>query len=355
MDNITKLIKENLEKYSNRTLVLKKKVKISEELEYHINENLTLTNNVFMVYSKKYFDLINEVRDLWMQDLIYLNEEDEQMVMSDTGKVALFEGEMVYLDAPIIEEDTYGSYFKNNKVKKFLSEGLEDELEKIKEYGYEVVERYSAEPYNMLLLHNTEEDIYEVSLTTNEDEFTSFESQVSKSPTHKSNFRQIAKKLINKLKEWLSKYGDLFVGSFNKERTYKYKRIFSNMGLNVGDIQFNSNEDLPDSYDFIVYASNDNINEAEHRGKKVNLGRPFRTPGGPKKFAVYVKTPGGGVKKVTFGDPNLKVRNKNKGAAKSFRARHKCDQKKDRTTAGYWSCNVGRYSKQLGLKSSNSW
>jgi hypothetical protein len=99
----------------------------------------------------------------------------------------------------------------------------------------------------------------------------------------------------------------------------------------------------------------DIIEEAKHRGKNVKLGKPFRTPGGPKKFAVYVKSPGGGVKKVTFGDPKLKVRNRNKGAAKSFRARHRCDQKKDRTTAGYWSCNVGRYAKQLGLSSSNSW
>lgn len=105
MDVITKLIKENLEKFVNRTLVLKKKVDISEELEYHINENLTLANNVFMIYSEKYFDLINEVRDLWMEDLIYLNEEDEQIVMSDIGKVALFEGKLVYLDAPIEDED----------------------------------------------------------------------------------------------------------------------------------------------------------------------------------------------------------------------------------------------------------
>lgn len=97
------------------------------------------------------------------------------------------------------------------------------------------------------------------------------------------------------------------------------------------------------------------LDEAKHRGKNVKLGKPFRTPGGPKKFAVYVKTPSGGVKKVTFGDPGLKVKNANKKRAKSFRARHKCDQKKDRTTAGYWSCNVGRYSKQLGLSSSNRW
>ena len=76
-----------------------------------------------------------------------------------------------------------------------------------------------------------------------------------------------------------------------------------------------------------------------------------------KKFIrpSYVKTPKGTVKKVTFGDPNLRIKNASKGRAKSFRARHKCDQKKDRTTAGYWSCNVGRYAKQLGLSSSNSW
>lgn len=95
--------------------------------------------------------------------------------------------------------------------------------------------------------------------------------------------------------------------------------------------------------------------EAKHRGKNVKLNSPFRTSGGPKKFAVYVKTPKGTIKKVTFGDPNLKVRNRNPKAAKSFRARHKCAQKKDRTMAGYWSCSVGRHAKKLGLKSSKSW
>ena len=99
----------------------------------------------------------------------------------------------------------------------------------------------------------------------------------------------------------------------------------------------------------------DLLREAEYRGRKVKLSSPFRTPGGPKKFAVYVKNKKGNVVKVTFGDPNLRVRNNNPGARKSFRARHNCDQKKDRTTAGYWSCNVARYRKQLGIKSSSPW
>ena len=132
MDNITKLIKDNLEKFTNRTLVLKKKVNISEELEYHINENLTLTNNVFTVYSKRYFDLINEVRDLWMRDLIHLNEEDEQIVMSDIGKIALYEGKMVYLDAPIEDEveDLFEAKYKGRTVT--LNKPMQGDVKKFK-------------------------------------------------------------------------------------------------------------------------------------------------------------------------------------------------------------------------------
>jgi hypothetical protein len=89
------------------------------------------------------------------------------------------------------------------------------------------------------------------------------------------------------------------------------------------------------------------------KGKRLNS--PFRTPGEGKKFAVYVKTPSGNIKKVRFGDPKLKIKNSNKKRAKSFRARHKCSEKKDRTKAGYWSCNVGRYAKSLGLSSSTPW
>jgi hypothetical protein len=45
--------------------------------------------------------LINEVRDLWMHNLIQLNEEDEEIVLSDIGRIALYEGKIVYLDVPI--------------------------------------------------------------------------------------------------------------------------------------------------------------------------------------------------------------------------------------------------------------
>ena len=83
--------------------------------------------------------------------------------------------------------------------------------------------------------------------------------------------------------------------------------------------------------------------------KDVELNKP--KVGGPKKYYVYFKDPKtGNVKKVTFGDTSgLKVKLSDKDARKSFAARHNCDQQKDRTKAGYWSCNLPRYAKQLGL------
>lgn len=96
---------------------------------------------------------------------------------------------------------------------------------------------------------------------------------------------------------------------------------------------------------------NDWINEAKYQGKTVKLNSPFKTSDGPKKFGVYVKSSNGDVKIVKFGDPSTKVKDDNSETKKSFRVRHKCDQKKDKTTAGYWACNVGRYRKKLGIKS----
>lgn len=180
MDDLRELIKESLKSHLNKSLILKETVNISNELQYHIDNKMTLTNNGFKVYSESYFDLVNEVRELWKQGKIDLNEEDTLMVESDLGQKVKIGKEYIYLDAPYIYE--------------------------------------------------TEEDI----LT---------ESKI---------------------------------------------------------------------------------------------------PKGNKKFAVYTKGKNGGVKKVTFGNSNLIIKES-----------RKCSEKTDRTTVGYWSCNLGKYSKQLGLSSSN--
>jgi hypothetical protein len=198
MIKLTDILDEMVERGEPMKLV--KDITISDQLKYHLGRNLTLEENIFRIYSEGYFKLVNEVRELYNQDLIELNDNDVDIIESDLGTKAIYEGIEGYLDAPIeIEDDEY-------------------------------------------------------------------------------------------------------------------------------------------------------INEVKHRGRTVNLNRPFRTPGGPKKFAVYVKSKAGKIKKVTFGDPNMRIRAGSAARRKSFRARHRCSQKKDRTTAGYWSCRSHRI-KSLGTKS----
>jgi hypothetical protein len=82
------------------------------------------------------------------------------------------------------------------------------------------------------------------------------------------------------------------------------------------------------------------LNEAEYQGRKVKLGKPFLTPGGPKKRAVYVKNAKGNVVKVNFGDPNMRIKKSNPARRKSFRARHNCETPGPRWKARYWSCRA---------------
>jgi len=73
--------------------------------------------------------------------------------------------------------------------------------------------------------------------------------------------------------------------------------------------------------------------------KEAALNKPFRTPDGPKKFAVYVRNEKGNIILVRFGDKEMEIKRDDPERRKSFRARHKCSEQKDKTTAAYWSCN----------------
>ncbi|UCG92146.1 MAG: hypothetical protein JSV97_00110 [candidate division WOR-3 bacterium] len=90
--------------------------------------------------------------------------------------------------------------------------------------------------------------------------------------------------------------------------------------------------------DFPMYE--ETLEEAEYRGKKVQLGKP--TTGDVKKYKVYVRNKAGNVIKVNYGDSKggLKGNWNNAEARASFAARHNCADKKDRTKAGYWACRA---------------
>lgn len=174
---------------------------ISEHLQYHINNDMSITENIFRYGSESYFNLLKESRKLYDKGLVELSGHDKELFeTSDIGKFEMFEGELVPLDLPL-------------------------------------------------------EIMYE-------------------------------------------------------------------------------------------------LNEAEYKGREVELNHPTRSSG-PKKYKVFVKNPKtGNVKVVNFGDVSggLSAKVSDPKARKSFAARHKCHLKKDKTTAGYWSCRLTKFGHLFGGK-----
>jgi len=116
-------------------------------------------------------------------------------------------------------------------------------------------------------------------------------------------------------------------------------KILSNMGWDIAedDDDIVLNKDGKEVRFFMDDLYESLVAEAEYHGRKVALGKPMR--GDVKKFKVFVKDPKtGNVKKVNFGDPNMRIKKSNPKRRKSFRARHHCSNPGPRTKARYWSC-----------------
>jgi hypothetical protein len=175
---------------------------ISENIKYHIDNNISVTNNIFRVNSDSFYSLLKEVRNLYDNGQLILEGLDKELYDStDIGKFDYYNGELVPLDIPVFNED-------------FLKE------------------------------------------------------------------------------------------------------------------------------------------EAEYKGREVELNKPMRSSG-PKKYKVYVKNPKTGkVIVVNFGDAKggLTAKVSDPKARKAFAARHQCHLKKDKTTAGFWSCRINRYGSLWGGK-----
>jgi len=95
--------------------------------------------------------------------------------------------------------------------------------------------------------------------------------------------------------------------------------------------------------DFI--ADDNSLNEAEYKGRKVQLGKIMQ--GDVKKSKVYVKNDKGNVVKVNFGfggksahGKRMTIKKNNPARRKSFRARMNCDNPGPRWKARYWACRT---------------
>jgi hypothetical protein len=111
--------------------------------------------------------------------------------------------------------------------------------------------------------------------------------------------------------------------------------------ISAGDAEIDEEtydgDEFFENYGTMWFNEDDVVDEAEYQGRKVKLGKPMR--GDVKKFKVYVKDPKtGNVKKVNFGDPDMRIKKSNPARRRSFRARHNCDNPGPRTKARFWSC-----------------
>ena len=92
----------------------------------------------------------------------------------------------------------------------------------------------------------------------------------------------------------------------------------------------------------------ESLTEAKYKGKEVKLNKPSRNSGSGKKYKVYVRNPKtGNIKMITYGDKKggLEGNWNDPDARKSYAKRHRCAEKPDKTTPGYWSC---RSHKEFG-------
>jgi hypothetical protein len=145
-----------------------------------------------------------------------------------------------------------------------------------------------------------------------------------KTPKKESYSRQDFYQWLDKVQEQLASGEDIDEVIYNLESSLE--KIYTD------DVVKQFKGQIWDSLDLEMY-------EAKYHGREVPLGKPMK--GDVKKSKVYVRDPStGNIKKVNFGDPNMRIKKSIPGRRKSFRARHNCENPGPRTKARYWSCRA---------------
>ena len=363
---------------------------LSEGLQYHIDKKIPLFETVYRIGSEKHLSLIKEARKMYSRNVIDLCEEDEALIKTHLGEFALYEGESVPLDLPMLNEGKAIITFKNDyEVKMNTGEGYDDDFE-----YFEAGEREQV----YILDKNDKRTHVEFGDGTNAfipsdvisvqekslNEFSLPKFDVVKPIINKflGGIEKAGKKLIEIVKREgkqtlvLIKEIAEYVVSGEKPTSAEQKKITEQL-KDLGFLAFlGIAGNIPFSLFSIIYFIIDEsgiakeflkLNEdkkltlqetikkvldEKKSKKKVKKDPPLNKPkrGGSKAYYVYVRDPKTKkIKKVSFGSGGLRAKIKNKEARNAFAARHNCKDKKDRTKAGYWSCRLPYFAKALGL------
>jgi len=88
----------------NESLV--KKDILSENLRYHVDKQLPLTENTFRYGSQSFLNLWAEARSLYLREIIHVNEDDKEILEeTNLGDFGLYEGVKVPLDLLLLENE----------------------------------------------------------------------------------------------------------------------------------------------------------------------------------------------------------------------------------------------------------
>ena len=82
------------------------RVLMTENMQYHVKNKLSITDNTFRYGSQAFLDLWAEARYLYSRNAIHLNDEDKEIILeTNLGEYGMFEGKKVALDIPMLEDD----------------------------------------------------------------------------------------------------------------------------------------------------------------------------------------------------------------------------------------------------------
>ncbi len=289
--------------------------KVSNNLDYHLKNKISLNENIFRPNSNKFFELINEVRELYNKNLIRLNEKELEIIESDFGKIVkLTTGEEIYLEVPMINEEAFswdGTY-----------------ANEIDEQGEDTYWSDDEDKITLQDILELTKDVKIINLPTKK--IANIVLNWDNNPEEIERISQVEVSSQYPILIMVDEYGKIKWILDGNHRAQKALR--SNLETIPAKLIRPSNLNLKSKKIF-------GLTEAEYKGKDVSLNKP--KTGGPKKWYVYVKNPSTGkIKKVSYGSPDMSANWNDTGARKSFAARHRCDKKKDKTKAGYWACRA---------------
>ena len=100
----------------NRMVLSNYDVMISEGLQYHLDNQIPLNENVYRYGSEEYFNIINEVRSLHKESNIDLSIMDEELVKQSIGDKGVYEGKDVWLNFQMEEVRLYEAKHNGREV-----------------------------------------------------------------------------------------------------------------------------------------------------------------------------------------------------------------------------------------------